>query len=1414
MLPRIHLVCCLICLVLPVQYAAQSSVQNVAKAVLEVSPKDAQACSYLTFSGTKSVGMEDDELQFFWGFGPTTPIALRTKQLAQLMETATKENSNVMEISPGVLSAAASRVGPILGQSATRLEIRFTVRNALGNSFETMNSAGIVGSTFQAEPVVKPDGERSVKLSFSEPIMLAVHTSEAPFALTCANRDPSVTAGMVTLKWLHREFGGEFQEIPQATANGSGLQDTNRLPNVLQLAPFVFKPATLHQIRAVAAYDTGESLAPRSFVDFHVEVQDWPSIHVSVLGPAIAYTGCAIHLSAEKTWDPAVGDISTAIAQGTTGLIFAWSCVPVEQVGAKNFCEELANFKQENRAKTDGTGASGVNLKMPANVLPLGMYLFSVSVTRDSGHGMPMVVNHGVKVEGGTFTPLTMVHANYSYSGRLSLEAGLADIAAFMPKDNHLGAGCTVPNLHWRWAIMLDGPRPSLQYVLRTETKVLTDSAVYLRSGFGPATSTALQANNVSLQPGLTYYMILLQSSSKDDLDHLANASDTPELAPLLVSKAQLVVAVTAPKFVPDRPPRSGETEVLPGYVGGAIRTPFKIRTFLWQDEQPKSLLYAFYAFPAPTPSTRDRDMQEFISKDVVPGVFFNFDVDGDNLITQVDITVVESLGPQNVFDGPICLDPAHVHYHLDRIPKASNASCVAYEAMKVAMFEYDADADGNINSGELLEYLVATERARIEDLERGMVKVDPNAMPVINWDDPADENYWLKISGRLVRTWSFENEAVIYSPPGRFFAVVRIMDSFGSVTTAKAPEHIVAQSLANLSQEEVDVALAKVDASSDPNEVLEASNAIVATALPNMRETPCSQVELDNNACMGIFGSKVAASILRSLHAVLAYIKRGEEEILKVNLLLKDLVDMATKERNLTVDVTAVFGESTRNFSSVTDDTDIVADPHHTFFHILGFEIPLQISVDVLKVMSRCQQYLLDVGMPPSLSSARVVFESVAGIVGGLQYSKIETNAHVAVVQQVRNVLELFMLSVMPTVRIGGNQEFGVRLLPGLGANVSLAKVAITGVPVTLPGLRIPGQVANQRRLQGTSCQSLEVMKTHWQGLNVNTWAPSGYGVTDLLLPNASIIELALSRCGLPLRLRGLAHKIEIVLPLSPVQNLHPNFTVDYMCAFFDAGLGAWSTAGMSVQGTITNTSTELSCLSDRSSGFFAAVYEVHEVIPLIVNSTSQASPVVESGLSSVALAAIIVTATCFVCCCIGGILMWKKLSRVKPVEEEPSSSEEEFEETKIAEVKKEVFDPNPEFTALKRAAELGNITASELLAYHSDVNGHLHPELIAAIDSFSRKKGKMQALKKARHIDEGNRLAGRLEGLTPAANEELGRSPAQPPAVKVKAKTRAAKVKLADPAQFPGSRNPKMEGQARKKQPKSRSPSPSRRR
>ena len=71
-------------------------------------------------------------------------------------------------ISPSVLSAAGARasVGD-LRVGEVRLEVRLTVRNALGTSTEAVASASVQGRIDQAEPVVKPVGSTELSMKHS-----------------------------------------------------------------------------------------------------------------------------------------------------------------------------------------------------------------------------------------------------------------------------------------------------------------------------------------------------------------------------------------------------------------------------------------------------------------------------------------------------------------------------------------------------------------------------------------------------------------------------------------------------------------------------------------------------------------------------------------------------------------------------------------------------------------------------------------------------------------------------------------------------------------------------------------------------------------------------------------------------------------------------------------------------------------------------------------------------------------------------------------------------------------------------------------------------------------------------------------------------------------------------------------------
>ncbi|CAE7854913.1 CCM1 [Symbiodinium sp. KB8] len=259
--------------------------------------------------------------------------------------------------------------------------------------------------------------------------------------------------------------------------------------------------------------------------------------------------------------------------------------------------------------------------------------------------------------------------------------------------------------------------------------------------------------------------------------------------------------------------------------------------------------------------------------------------------------------------------------------------------------------------------------------------------------------------------------------------------------------------------------------------------------------------------------------------------------------------------------------------------------------------------------------------------------------------------------------------------------------------------------------------------------CDEMEVQVTSWSNLNPRFWAPRGFGVTDLVLPNTSMKGVYLRRCGEPIFQQGLTNPLEIDIDISQPEGVYPGYLVEFMCAAFDEGLGAWSTAGMSLKHAITNVSTEMTCLATRSSGLFAALYRVVREEPPNTTTPLPPPPEVDEGLTLGALLAIVGGGTVLLCGCVGGLYAWHKMRSREPVEPEPEEEEEEAVETESESEIAELPDPDPALTKLRLAAEAGTLTAREILANHSGPMG-IRQELVWALDKgYEKKRREAQA-------------------------------------------------------------------------------------
>mmetsp|Transcript_42026 Transcript_42026/g.97890 ORF Transcript_42026/g.97890 Transcript_42026/m.97890 type:complete len:1291 (+) Transcript_42026:64-3936(+) len=1185
-MPKV-LLCLLLCSLLKAQESTDDSNETVVRpfvvATIEANPTTVQACDELVFSGVQSFDSRGEPLQFFWGFGPTTPSWFRTPRLSTILEEATAEGTTVVVISPAVLSEAGARLGEELREGEVRLEVRLIVRNALGNSTEALASAGIVGSTAQAEPTVSPIGTTDVQLRHSESLRLSVRTSEANFALSCASRDPGKSAGRTNVTWEYRSFGRPFQPLASMTVQNPLLQDLAYDPNIVELPPYVFQPDSFHLLRAVAAFDTRPTLAPRASVLFRIAVEPLLPLEVHITGPQIA-SKCSFELDASTTWDP------TMPSSSISDFLFEWRCSSIVQVGELDVCANLSHFGPD-AARMDGFGAAGPRLRLAD--LPAGVHRFSVLVRRKVG-GPSAILRHPVQVQNSSFATLSLRFPDYGYTGKINLTDGVPRVSAII---NTSQPGCLVPQVLWQWILVEDRLQSRLDRILPTEA--ISGSVLELRSGM----------SSESLLPGIPYYHVLLQAVNQDAMDQVvAKVLERPTLESIVQN--DVVIALMSPRFVAEQPPSGGSISVAPSMNGFSLGTTFVFTTDSWADERPSNLIYEFVSLHA----------EAFL----------------------------ESAG-ENV------------------------------------------------------------------------------TAPQVDWDDPSSPRFWKRLGGKVVRPWGPSPQALVHAPAGQYQLIVRARDDEGAVSMALAPQPLIVQAEHNLSVAYVQAMLAAVEVTNDVGQLLQASVAVAVTADPIVRQRECSTDFFGTLTCKQVPANEVARPAFTMLASAAPFI-RGAEMIAQLGNALMLLLKMVSVPILQLVDVTAVFGDSLDPRNDTVNASDVPLEPLKVHMNASRLQIPEEfLTTSEQLLLATQERLLLEQASDPRAAldtfAAEEVLGGIAMILSGVMASPPSSFVARAA-QQVQRLVDGLGASTLPTLMAGQAATLVAEMGHHIRAEMMLAKEN-SGSDLRLPGIFIPRQLGNGRQ----GCSQIEIQVTSWSSLNPRVWAPPSFGLTDLVLPTTSMKGVYLRRCGEPVFEEGLATPLEIDINLTQPEGLYPGYFVEYMCAVFDDGLGAWSTSGVSSRGVVTNQSTEMTCLASKSFGLFAALYRVLPEVPPNTTTEPPPPPEVDEGLTLPAIIAIAAGSTVCLCGCIGGLYALHVIRSREPVEPEPEEEEEEEPESDEVSEVPEPPDPDPALTKLRLAAEAGTLTAREILSKHSGPKGHIRQELVWALDKgYEKKRRQMQ--------------------------------------------------------------------------------------
>lgn len=657
-----------------------------------------------------------------------------------------------------------------------------------------------------------------------------------------------------------------------------------------------------------------------------------------------------------------------------------------------------------------------------------------------------------------------------------------------------------------------------------------------------------------------------------------------------------------------------------------------------------------------------------------------------------------------------------------------------------------------------------------------------------IDWEDPDSMRFWTTLGGRRFRLFSRSPQAFLQAPPGVHWLVVRARDVRGGISVAASSMPVVVEAEHNFSIADATAVLARVEVTNEVTQLLQAVRAISIIADPAVKIKTCSTDFFGTVTCDQIPSAEVVRPALRALNAAAPFVRDGDT-LGKMGAALEGMIQVAFEPSIETVDVTSIFGDSLNPGNRSEDENlteELVEPPEPVFVNVSRIQVLPEFLVSISRALTTAQQAML---AEQALGSARgldgfaahQVWSSLVALQSAIQGTM---NVDRNLPQEMRALVDSLGALSLPSLPIG--RELWLRTPPDLTvrADMMLAKVR-SGSDAELPGLFVPREVSSgSRRLQ--SCDELEVQVADWYNLNPHFAAPRGFGVTDLLLPNSSIKGLILRHCGEPARVQGLSRPVEMDFSIDQPQGVHSGYIVEHRCAVFNEGLGAWSEVGVSSKDVVTNTSTQMTCQTTQSYGYFAAYYRVVREAPPPTTTPPPPPKEEEEWLSLPALVAIVMGTTICIGGAVGGIYAWRLSRTTVQVEPEEEEKEEEVEESESEVEVHELPDPDPALTKLRQAAEAGTLTAREILARHSGPTG-IRQELVWAIDKGYENKRREAAKKKAKAFAQGDALQAFEEEFQRSDDSDDG----APPPRQVKAK---AKIK---PRRSSGSSSSQQKGQ-----------------
>ena len=227
-------------------------------------------------------------------------------------------------------------------------------------------------------------------------------------------------------------------------------------------------------------------------------------------------------------------------------------------------------------ARTDGSGASGADIRVAPGQLAQDTYTFNVTVVRPTDSLSFRIATWVVQVRQTPAVPITLSVPWYANQPvPVQTISQLAQSSARLMVGDACGMA---PDVEWIWALVADAsPSTILLYLDTIVTNLTLPGEIAVSAGALP---------DEYLVPGDSYALALLETGS----------------SPRDLAQAELLglrFARSVP-FVADGAPSGGYLACVPD-LGTALETEFWLATSGWYDEDLVRLKYSFYRFPIPT---------------------------------------------------------------------------------------------------------------------------------------------------------------------------------------------------------------------------------------------------------------------------------------------------------------------------------------------------------------------------------------------------------------------------------------------------------------------------------------------------------------------------------------------------------------------------------------------------------------------------------------------------------------------------------------------------------------------------------------------------------------------------------------------------------------------------------------------